>query len=50
MPRTTVAICISLEIRKEGREQRSGVRPLLPSARLGSVHWRGGRRLHLRLR
>jgi hypothetical protein len=48
MPRSTVAICFSLEIREEGREQSSGVRPLLPFTRLSSVPWWGGRRLHLR--
>jgi hypothetical protein len=48
MPRSTVAICLSLEFRAEGRERSSGVRPLLPFARLSSVPWWGGRRLHLR--
>jgi hypothetical protein len=33
MPRRTVAIGVSLDTRAEGREQSSGVRPLLPFAR-----------------
>ena len=37
MPRSTVAICFSLDNREEVREQSSGVRPLLPFARLSSV-------------
>jgi len=51
MARRTVAICLSLEIREEVREQSSGVRPLLPFARglgrhaprLGWQSWLGWR-------